>query len=81
MGVLAAVTIATACMTPGSVAEGLAVVVDPASLAVEHPSGEFSVALETDGSGKVSSAALIRTARNLMRGEVLIPASVWQGKP
>lgn len=81
VGVLAAVTIATACMTPGSVAEGLAVVVDPASLAVEHPSGEFSVALETDGSGKVSSAALIRTARNLMRGEVLIPASVWQGKP
>lgn len=77
VGVLAAVTIATACMTEGSVADGLAVTDAPQSLSIEHPSGEFSVALETDDTGKVIGAALIRTARNIMRGEVMIPASVW----
>lgn len=79
IGVLAAVTIATACVMKGSVADGLAVAGNPASLSIEHPSGEFSVALETDGNGKVNGAALIRTARNIMRGEVMVPARVWAG--
>ncbi|MDO4997565.1 MAG: 4-oxalomesaconate tautomerase [Neisseria sp.] len=80
VGVLAAVTVATACVLKNSVADGLAQVNDLNALSVEHPSGEFSVALQTDDAGKVVGAALIRTARNLMRGEVLIPASVWDGK-
>ncbi|MCP1659588.1 4-oxalomesaconate tautomerase [Neisseria perflava] len=80
VGVLAAVTVATACVLEGSVADGLAVADNPSAMSVEHPSGEFSVALETDGSGKVTGAALIRTARNIMRGEVMIPAAVWDGK-
>lgn len=80
VGVLAAVTIATACVMKNSVADGLAQVENPAALSVEHPSGEFSVALKTEASGKVSGAALIRTARNIMRGEVMIPADIWGGK-
>ena len=79
VGVLAAVTIATACVMKGSVAEGLAQVNDLSAVSVEHPSGEFSVALETDAQGSVKGAALIRTARNIMRGEVMVPASVWDG--
>ncbi|STZ76415.1 4-oxalomesaconate tautomerase [Bergeriella denitrificans] len=79
VGVLAAVTIATACVMPESVAAGLAVTPDLSALSIEHPSGEFSVALETDPQGKVQGAALIRTARNIMRGEVMIPSSVWNG--
>jgi 4-oxalomesaconate tautomerase len=81
IGVLAAITVATACGLKGSVCEGLA---QPTSdgtstVTVEHPSGEFSVALVLDPADpqKVAQAALLRTARLLMRGEVLVPASVW----
>ena len=85
IGVLGAVTVATACVLPGSVAAGIVTV--PAGtvkrLSVEHPSGEFSVELETTGGSgdapRVTRASLIRTARALFRGEVLIPASVWDG--
>lgn len=80
VGVLAAVTIATACVMKGSTADGLAETGDLSAVSVEHPSGEFSVALETDAAGKVGGAALIRTARNIMRGEVMIPAAVWNGQ-
>ena len=84
IGVLAAVTVATACVLDGSVCDGAAVV--PAgrlkTVSVEHPTGEFSVELEVDPDSpqNVTRAALLRTARLLMRGEVMIPASVWKGK-
>ncbi len=84
IGVLAAVTVGTACVLDGSVAAGIAVVpvgnVKPVS--VEHPSGEFTVELEVDPANpqNVTRAALLRTARLIMRGEVLIPSSIWQGK-
>jgi 4-oxalomesaconate tautomerase len=78
IGVLAAVTVATACVLPGAIAEGLAVVPSDAckTLSIEHPTGEFSVELELDPNhpGQVARAALLRTARPIMRGEVLVPA-------
>lgn len=82
IGVLAAVTVATACVLDGSVADGIAAL--PGGLAkavsVEHPSGEFTVELELDPADprKVARAALLRTARLIMRGEVMVPASVWR---
>jgi len=74
IGVLAAVTVATACVLPGSIAQGIAVVPagEEKTLSIEHPSGEFSVALALDN-GQVTRAALLRTARPIMRGEVLVP--------
>lgn len=83
IGVLAAVTVGTACVLDGSIAAGIAIV--PAghvkSVSVEHPTGEFSVELETDpvNPQDVIRAALLRTARLIMRGEVMIPATVWKG--
>jgi 4-oxalomesaconate tautomerase len=83
IGVLQAVTVATACVLDGSIAQGLAVM--PAGhvkqVSVEHPTGEFSVELEVDPANpqNVTRAALLRTARLLMRGEVMIPESVWKG--
>lgn len=83
IGVLAAVTVATACVLDGSIAAGIAVM--PAgrikTVAVEHPTGEFSVELEVDpnNSQNVIRAALLRTARLIMRGEVMIPSSIWKG--
>lgn len=80
IGVLAAVTVATACVLPGAIAQGIADVPAGAgpTLSIEHPSGEFSVALALDPHhpGQVARAALLRTARPIMRGEVLIPASL-----
>ena len=83
IGVLAAVTVATACVLEGSITEGLAVVPEGQVklISVEHPSGEFSVELELDqdNSQQVNRAALLRTARLIMRGEVNVPHSVWKG--
>src|SRR5262249_4498047 len=79
IGVRAAVTVATACVLDGTVAEGLAAVPPgrAKTVSVEHPTGEFSVELELDAAGAVARAALVRTARLLLRGEVLVPGDVW----
>lgn len=84
IGVLAAVTVATACVLEGSVTEGIAKVPDGnvKAVSVEHPTGEFSVELELDPANpqNVTRAALLRTARLIMRGEVMVPAAVWDGR-
>ncbi len=78
IGVFGAVSVATACLLPGSVTDGLAVVAAGARkrLAVEHPTGEFTLELETaerDGRGVLTSGGLLRTARLLFDGTVNIP--------
>jgi 4-oxalomesaconate tautomerase len=72
IGVLGAVSVATACLIPGSPAAEVAQIPEGArkTLSVEHPTGEMSCVLETDASGAVVSAALLRTARKLMDGRV-----------
>jgi len=84
IGVLGAVSVATACILPGSVAENMVWVPPGPSkrLSVEHPSGSFEVNLEIDESvqpPKIEKAGVLRTARLLSRGELFIPESVWQG--
>lgn len=86
IGVLGAVTVGTACVLPGSVAHSLAAVRAGAvkAVSIEHPTGEFSIEIEIDGTAsnppKVVRSSLIRTARALFRGEVLIPANIWDGR-
>jgi 4-oxalomesaconate tautomerase len=77
IGVFAAVTVATACVLPGSPAAAVARV--PAGpvkvMSVEHPTGEFTVRLEVDDSGGqpvVTRAGLLRTARALFDGRVFL---------
>ena len=75
IGVLGAVSVATACVLPGSTARALARVPDGAEklVSVEHPSGETSVMMNvsvTDGTLRVSKAAVLRTARKLFEGRV-----------
>lgn len=83
IGVLGAVSVATACVLPGSVAAEIAVI-DPAPgakrLEVEHPTGFFTVDMEvevTAQGSRVTRSALLRTARKLMSGEVYVPSRVW----
>jgi 4-oxalomesaconate tautomerase len=85
IGVLGAVSVATACVMPDSVAKGIARIPggSPIVMSVEHPSGEFTVTLEVSSSGAqfaVGRSGILRTARALMSGTVLIPHSVWNGK-
>jgi 4-oxalomesaconate tautomerase len=72
IGVLGAVSVATACLVPGSPAAAVAAIPDGPvkTLSVEHPTGEMSCVLTLDDNGQVATAALLRTARKLMDGEV-----------
>ncbi len=85
IGVLGAVTVGTACVLPGSVASGIVSVPEGVvkRLSVEHPSGEFSLEIEVESTStnglKVVRSSLIRTARALFRGDVLVPARIWDG--
>ena len=84
IGVFGAVSVATACVMPGSVAQGIALIPKgaPNIFSVEHPSGELTVTLEFSGSGadfKVERSGILRTARALFEGHVLVPRSVWSG--
>jgi len=84
IGVLGAVSVATACMLQGSVAAkiaGLDQVADSLNIEVEHPTGFFTVQMEVDQSGpelKITKSALLRTARLLMSGNIFVPQSAWE---
>ncbi len=85
IGVLGAVSVATACVLPGSVAAsvaGSAMTQAVKQLDVEHPTGFFTVDMDVaieNGELQVRRSALLRTARKLMSGEVFVPRSVWSG--
>ena len=72
IGVLGAVSVATACLVKGSTAYDLAARGQGASrnMSVEHPTGELTVVAKVDADGGISSAAILRTARKLMDGRV-----------
>jgi 4-oxalomesaconate tautomerase len=83
IGVLGAVSVATACVTPGSVAAQVAGLTPRSGsqrLEIEHPTGFFTVEMEVALEGNtvsVKRSALLRTARKLMQGQVFVPARVW----
>jgi 4-oxalomesaconate tautomerase len=80
IGVLGAVSVATACMMPGSVAASVARRPESGRhIDVEHPSGFFTVEVDVEVGEHivVRRAVLLRTARKLMRGDVFVPGAVW----
>ena len=72
IGVLGAVSVATACLIEGSAAADVADIPEGArkTISVEHASGETTCVMELDSSGAVISSAILRTARKLMDGKV-----------
>ena len=73
IGVLGAVSVATACMLPGSPAHALAQLPTAAAemtLEIEHPSGKTGVILTLNDQQQVVSAAILRTARKLFEGMI-----------
>lgn len=84
MAVTGAQCLASCVLTPGSVADGMVATpnINPATITLEHASGQIDVIVDfaiEDGEIDLRSAGLIRTARLLARGEVMIPAAIWDG--
>lgn len=72
IGVLGAVSVATACLLEGSVAASFSDIPEgnPKSLKIEHPIGETTIIADLDDNGTLTTAAILRTARKLFDGEV-----------
>ncbi|MBP7002777.1 4-oxalomesaconate tautomerase [Amaricoccus sp.] len=70
IGVLAAVTAATACLQPGSPAAALARVPADGRFLIEHPGGAAEVFLDLGPDGALRGAGTVRTARKLFDGRV-----------
>lgn len=79
IGVLAAVTVATALLLDGSVAAqvGVAGTGKQQTVRIEHPSGIFESLVDLDDDGAVVASGNTRTARLIGRGEAYVPASIW----
>jgi 4-oxalomesaconate tautomerase len=73
IGVLGAVSVGTAILTPGAVGHDIAVLPGGSRLSIEHPSGAVGVDVELDARvtpPRVVRAGVIRTARKLFDGTV-----------
>jgi len=84
MAVSGAQCLSACAVLPGSVAQGLAQTpaTGPAELRIEHPMGVLPVLLDfTCGpqGAEIHSAGILRTARLLARGMVMVPRGVWGG--
>jgi len=85
IGVFGAVSVATACALPGSIAAEITGDAGYGSrtFEIEHPTGFFTVVMEVvpgENGPRVERSALLRTARALMSGEILIPGHIWDGR-
>ena len=71
--VTGALCVATATRIEGSIAAQVAARVLADQISIEHPSGTIEVALAADASGQIASASLVRTARRVFEGNLLLP--------
>ncbi|MEL6550310.1 MAG: 4-oxalomesaconate tautomerase [Pseudomonadota bacterium] len=82
MAVTGAQCLASCVLTPGTVADGMAARSNdrPATVTLEHASGMIDVLVDYDLTANgfdLHSAGLVRTARLLAKGEVMVPRAVW----
>ena len=79
LAVTGGIAIAVAARLPGTVAASCGRTLDGPSVRIAHPSGEMEVVLQlSDGDG-VAWAGVVRTARRIFEGSLLVPARVWAG--
>ena len=82
--VTGAIGVATAYALPGTVASGDGVGPGQRVIDVLHPQGRIGVEVDvrgTNGDARVARAALLRTARKILEGELHLPSSVFQHIP
>jgi 2-methylaconitate cis-trans-isomerase PrpF len=71
LAVTGAVAVATACLTPGTIAASLTdAIALPGEITLEHPSGRMAVLLEAGPGWSEPVASIQRTARRLFEGAV-----------
>jgi len=85
IGVLGAVSVATAALFDDSAIHDLAAIPEGMAkqMRIEHPSGHFDVQLDLNPNHQgidIEQAGLLRTTRLISKGEVYVPRSVWKGK-
>lgn len=73
--VTGALCIAAASRIAGSLAAEMLAPETGTLVAVEHPSGAIQVELSLDAAGQAARASLVRTARRIFEGHVIVPAS------
>ncbi len=83
IGVFGAVSVATACALPGSIAAEMSGGSEfgTRSFDIEHPTGFFTVEMDIAAGSNgphVRRSALLRTARALMSGDIFVPAGLWR---
>lgn len=82
--VTGAIGVATAFALPGTVASGGVARAGRRNIAVLHPAGRIDVEVEIEGAGaeaRIQSAALVRTARKVMQGDLHLPSYVFPKTP
>lgn len=82
--VTGAIGVATAFVLPGTVASGHALEPGSHAVAVEHPAGRIDVEVTLQGRGEdcvVLRAALVRTCRRIMSGQLQLPDYVFSRVP
>ena len=75
-----AIGVATSFALPGTVASALHAASGQRDVAVLHPHGRIDVAVTLQGQGqetRIASAALVRTARKILQGELHLPDYVF----
>ena len=78
--VTGAIGVATAFALPGTVISGAADQAGARAISVLHPQGRIDVEVTIEGSGadaRIQRAALVRTARKILQGELHIPPYVF----
>lgn len=75
IGVLAAISVASACTLTDGPAAALCQPPKDARWQIEHPTGQVEVLLQTNSSGQIQGAGTLRTARKLFAGEVFAAGS------
>lgn len=78
IGVLAAVSVATASILPRTIADGMAELKESdTNFSIEHPTGKLTVNFEfgktKEGEIKILKSGVMRTARLIAKGEVFLP--------
>ncbi len=82
--VTGAIGVAAAFALPGTVASATVQRSGTRAVAVQHPQGRIDVTVEIEGQGsdaRIARAALVRTARKILQGELHIPPYVFSQRP
>jgi 2-methylaconitate cis-trans-isomerase PrpF len=79
LAVTGGIAVATAASLPGTVAASCAQPGEGMDVRIEHPSGELQIALRLSTDDDVAWAGVVRTARRIFEGSLLIPGHVWAG--